>query len=69
MWLDLDRTCEQIAYYSRADAAAYRRLLSEYDAVKDVFNRQRFTPVGLGPSLDEMLEGRPGGARGAPAPR
>ena len=63
MWLDLERTCEQIAYYSRADAAAYRRLLSEYDAVKDVFNRQRFTPVGLGPSLDEMLEGRPGGAR------
>jgi phytoene dehydrogenase-like protein len=63
MWLDLERTCEQIAYYSRADEAAYRRLLSEYDAVKDVFNRQRFTPVGLGPSLDEMLEGRPGGAR------
>jgi phytoene dehydrogenase-like protein len=63
MWLDLDRTCEQIAYYSRADAASYRRLLSEYDAVKDVFHRQRFTPVGLGPSLDEMLDGRPGGAR------
>jgi phytoene dehydrogenase-like protein len=63
MWLDLERTCEQIAYYSRADAAAYRRLLSEYDAVKDVFNRQRFTPVGLGPSLDQMLEARPGGAR------
>ena len=63
MWLDLERTCEQIAYYSRADAEAYRRLLSEYDAVKDVFNRQRFTPIGLGPTLDEMLEGRPGGAR------
>ncbi len=63
MWLDLERTCDQIAYYSRTDAAAYRRLLSEYDAVKDVFNRQRFTPVGLGPSLDEMLEGRSGGAR------
>ncbi len=63
MWLDLERTCEEISYYSRADAAAYRRLLSEYDAVKDVFNRQRFTPVGLGPTLDEMLEGRPGGAR------
>ena len=63
MWLDLERTCEQIAYYSRADAAAYRRLLAEYDAVKDVFSRQRFTPVGLGPNFDELLEGRPGGAR------
>jgi phytoene dehydrogenase-like protein len=63
MWLDLEHTCDEIAYYSRADAAAYRRLLSDYDAVKDVFNRQRFTPVGLGPSLAEMLDGRPGGAR------
>jgi phytoene dehydrogenase-like protein len=63
MWLDLDRTCEEIAYYSPADAEAYRRLLAEYDAVKDVFNRQRFTPVGFGPSFEEMLEGRPGAAR------
>jgi phytoene dehydrogenase-like protein len=63
MWLDLDRTCEEIAYYSPADAGAYRRLLDEYDAVKDVFNRQRFTPVGFGPGLDELLDGRPGAAR------
>jgi phytoene dehydrogenase-like protein len=63
MWLDLERTCEEIAYYSRSDAAAYRRLLTEYDAVKDVFNRQRFTPVGFGPSLEQMLAGRPGAGR------
>jgi phytoene dehydrogenase-like protein len=63
MWLDLERTCEEIAYYSRADAESYRALLSEYDAVKDVFSRQRFTPVGFGPSLEEMLQGRPGAAR------
>jgi phytoene dehydrogenase-like protein len=63
MWLDLERTCDEIAYFSRRDAEAYRRLLAEYDAVKDVFNRQRFTPVGFGPSLDQMLDGRPGAMR------
>ena len=52
-----------IARFSRADAQAYRRLLAEYDAVKDVFARQRFTPVGFGPSFEEMLRGRPGGQR------
>ncbi|MGH2916038.1 MAG: phytoene desaturase family protein [Solirubrobacteraceae bacterium] len=63
MWLDVERTWEEIAYYSRADADAYRRMLEEYEAVAGVFSRHRFTPVGLGPSLDQMLEGRPGGAR------
>jgi phytoene dehydrogenase-like protein len=63
MWLDLDRTCEQIERFSRADAAAYRRLLADYDAVKDAFGRQRFSPAGLAPSLAEMLDGRPGGPR------
>ncbi|MGH2926783.1 MAG: phytoene desaturase family protein [Solirubrobacteraceae bacterium] len=63
MWLDLERTCEEIAYYSRADAEAYRRILAEYDQVKEVFNRHRFTPVGFGPSLDQMLEAVPGAVR------
>jgi phytoene dehydrogenase-like protein len=63
MWLDLERTCEQIARFSRADAQAYRRLLAEYDSVKDVFAAQRFTPVGIGPSFEEMLAGRPGATR------
>jgi phytoene dehydrogenase-like protein len=63
MWLDLERTCEELARYSAADARAYRRLLAEYDAVKDVFSRQRFTPVGFGPSFEDMLAGRPGGFR------
>ncbi len=63
MWLDLDRTCEEIAYYCPRDAEAYRRMLAEYDAVKEAFNRSRFTPVGFGPGLDQMLESMPGGAR------
>jgi phytoene dehydrogenase-like protein len=63
MWLSLERTCQEIARFSAADAEAYRRLLAEYDAVKDVFSRQRFTPVGFGPSFADMLAGRPGGTR------
>jgi phytoene dehydrogenase-like protein len=63
MWLDLERTCEEIARFSTHDEGAYRLLLTEYDAVKDVFSRQRFTPVGFGPSFDQLLQGRPGAAR------
>ncbi|MGI8714629.1 MAG: phytoene desaturase family protein, partial [Solirubrobacteraceae bacterium] len=63
MWLDLERTCEELERFSADDARAYRRLLAEYDAVKDVFARQRFTPVGWGPGFDQLLEGREGAAR------
>lgn len=63
MWLDLDRTCEELERFSAEDARAYRRMLTEYDAVKDVFGRQRFTPVGWGPSFDELLAEREGAAR------
>jgi phytoene dehydrogenase-like protein len=63
MWLDLERTCAEIERFCAADADAYRRMLVEYDAVKDVFSRQRFNPVGWGPSLDQLLEGRDGAAR------
>ena len=58
MWLDVDRTCEEIARFSTADADAYRRLLAAYDEIKGVITRHRFTPVGFGPSLDEMLSER-----------
>ena len=60
-WLDLDRTCEEIAQYSKADAAAYRRLLAEYDEVKHIFGAASFTPIGFGPSLEERLREHPKG--------
>ena len=63
MWLDLDRTCEEIARFSERDADSYRRLLSDYDAVKGAFGASRFTPIGFGPSLDERLRELPGGLR------
>jgi phytoene dehydrogenase-like protein len=63
MWLDVERTCSEIARLSESDADAYRRLLAEYDAVKDVFTRYRFTPIGFAPSLEEMLAERRGGRK------
>ena len=61
MWLDRERTVEEVARFSREDAAAYRRLLDDYDEVKALFSRWQFTPVGFGPSLDELLAGHPRG--------
>jgi phytoene dehydrogenase-like protein len=61
MWLDVERTVEEIARFSPADALAYRRLLASYDAVKGAFGRSRFEPVGMGPPLDALLADQPDG--------
>lgn len=62
-WRDVDATCAEFARFSASDAAAYRRMLDEYDQVKGAIAGQRFTPVGHGPTLDERLAALPGGAR------
>jgi len=62
-WRDLDRTCEEFARFSRRDADAFRRMMSEYDAVKGVFGAYRYTPIGFGPSLEDLLDRHPAGAR------
>jgi phytoene dehydrogenase-like protein len=61
MWLDRERTAAEVARFSRQDAGAYLRLLDEYDQVKTIFSRSQFTPVGFGPSLDQMLAEHPRG--------
>ncbi len=68
MWLDRERTIEEVARFSRDDAAAYRRLLDDYDEVKALFSRWQFTPVGYGPSLEEMLADHPRGTDLGAAP-
>jgi len=62
-WLDLDRTCEEIARFSKHDAQAYRRMMGEYDDVKAAYGAVRFTPPGLGPSLQELLLKTPHGQK------
>jgi phytoene dehydrogenase-like protein len=61
MWLDLERTCAELARFSERDAEAYRRMIDEYDSVKGVFGRARSLPLGFGPSLEELLLDHPRG--------
>jgi len=62
-WRDLDRTCEEFAKFSTRDAEAYRRMMAEYETVKDAYGAYRYTPAGQGPSLDERLGALPDGRR------
>ncbi|MGH8914557.1 MAG: phytoene desaturase family protein, partial [Acidimicrobiia bacterium] len=62
MWLDLERTLEEIRRFSSADAETYARMLEEFEEVKGIYGAYRFTPIGYGPSLDEALAEHPHGA-------
>ena len=62
-WLDIDRTCEEIARFSKHDADAYRRMMGEYDEVKSAYAAARNTPPGMGPSLQERLLEMPHGSK------
>jgi phytoene dehydrogenase-like protein len=61
-WLDIDRTCEEIARFSRRDAETYRKMISEWRSVAPIFNKVRYTPAGWGPSLAAQLAAHPQGA-------
>jgi phytoene dehydrogenase-like protein len=46
-WQDLDRTCSEIAKYSKKDADAYRKMALEFSAVRHILQPEDiFTPVG-----------------------
>ncbi len=60
-WRDLDRTCEEFAKFSQRDADAFRHMMAEYDAVKDLIGAYRYTPVGWGPSLEQLFQTHPDG--------
>src|SRR6266536_4236153 len=62
-WRDLDRTCEELARFSRRDAEAFRRMIGEYDRAKGAFGAYRYTPIGWGPPLLELLAELPDGNR------
>ncbi|MGF1667600.1 MAG: phytoene desaturase family protein [Acidimicrobiia bacterium] len=63
MFLDLDRTMDEIGRFSKNDAANYRKMLDEFEAIKGVYGAWRFTPVGYGPSLDDALAARADGSK------
>ena len=55
MWLDRQRTVEEIGRFSAEDAQAYERLLDDWAVVQPLFRANLFTPVGWGPPLDAEL--------------
>jgi phytoene dehydrogenase-like protein len=61
MWRDINHTVAELARFSKSDAAAYRRMMEEYDRVKGVFSAGRYTPFGIGPSVDDRLSDHPEG--------
>ena len=60
-WLDLERTCEEIARFSKRDVEAYRQMIAEYDEVKVIYGLSRLMPHGYGASLEELLLKHPRG--------
>lgn len=58
-WLDLERTTEEIARFSRRDADTYRRNLEEFAEIRAPLGRYRFNPIGHVPPLDVLLGDRP----------
>lgn len=61
MWRDMERTVAEFERLSKADGSTYRRMMEEYNRVKGVFSGYRYTPFGMGPSLDERLAQHPEG--------
>jgi phytoene dehydrogenase-like protein len=60
-WRDLERTCAEFAKFSKKDAAAYRRMLAEFDEVKPILLAASFAPIGFGKPLNDRLAEHPRG--------
>jgi phytoene dehydrogenase-like protein len=60
-WHDLDRTCREFAKFSEKDAAAYRKMLAEFDAVKPILLGASFVPIGFGKPVNDQLAQLPRG--------
>jgi phytoene dehydrogenase-like protein len=54
-WRNLDRTLAEFAKFSKKDADAYRRMLSEFDAIKPVLLAASFAPIGFSKPLNDRL--------------
>src|SRR6266849_8530285 len=54
-WRDLERTCADFAKFSKRDAAAYRKMLADLDAVRSILVGASFTPIGFAKPLNDLL--------------
>ena len=63
MWRDVEATAAEFSRFSIADGAAYRRMMKEYEGVKNDFGAARYTPIGFGPDLEQRLAAREDGGQ------
>ncbi len=61
MHLDPERTHAELARFSAADADRYLTFLEQWDRAKAAFWASNNTPIGWGPSLDQLLDALPDG--------
>ncbi|MDE0694411.1 MAG: NAD(P)/FAD-dependent oxidoreductase [Boseongicola sp.] len=61
MSLDLDATVAEFARYSQQDAESYARLISEFDELRPLLGDARSGPVGMAPSMRDLLRDHPRG--------
>src|SRR5215469_12087473 len=60
-WRDVDRTCAEFAKFSKKDADAYRKMLSDLDVIRPILAAAAFTPIGFGKPLNDQLTQLPNG--------
>ncbi len=64
MWRDLDRTCAELARFSRADADAYRVLLADWQSLAPIVNAERENPPRPPDEVAALTQAGPLGDRG-----
>ena len=64
MWRDLDRTCAELARFSRADADAYRALLADWQSLSPIVNAERENPPRPPDQVTARTQAGPLGERG-----
>jgi phytoene dehydrogenase-like protein len=60
-WRDVDRTCDEIARFSKKDADTYQRMLAEYESIAPILESVRFAPVGSVKPVSQQLASHPQG--------
>ena len=61
LWRDVDRTCAELERFSKKDAAAFRKMLGEYDKVRAILVGATFVPIGFGKPVNDQLAQQPRG--------
>jgi phytoene dehydrogenase-like protein len=60
-WQDFDRTCAEIAVFSKKDAETFRRITDVVEPIRKITEKNFFTPAGISKSTAELLAAHPQG--------